>query len=210
MNNEHNKQEEHRKELWTPKILTREGVVRTNVLGGLRALDVGCGHRKLPGADGIDILPGAGIDVVHDLDQFPWPLESNIYDLVFANSVLEHVVDVMGTMREIHRVSKAGATVIIKVPYFRSTDAFADPTHYHYYTSRSFDFFVKGREFAHYGYADFFFTIEGFWYGWPHPSRNPLKRALKTLMHAYPDVYDQHWSQLVPVECVTWELSVVK
>jgi ubiquinone/menaquinone biosynthesis C-methylase UbiE len=197
-------------ELWTQKIFTLQGLTGENILEGKKALDVGCGHRKLPGALGIDVIKDSKVDVVHDLSVFPWPLKDNSFDLVLMNSVLEHVIDVLKTLGEVHRVGKPGAHVLIKVPYFRSTDAFADPSHYHFFTSRSMDFFVEGTEFRHYGYVPFHFKKLGFWYGWPHPSKNPLKQLMKLFAHRFPDFYDQYLSLLLPVECVFWELEVIK
>ena len=43
-------------------------------------LDIGCGQSKTAGAVGIDILPGAGVDIVHDLNKLPWPLEANRFE----------------------------------------------------------------------------------------------------------------------------------
>ena len=42
--------------LWTPRIYTKTGFVKEDILDGKKALDIGCGDRKLPGAVGIDRL----------------------------------------------------------------------------------------------------------------------------------------------------------
>ncbi len=44
------------------------------------------------------------------------PFESNIYDLVFCNHVLEHVPDDQKAMSELYRVLKKGGTLIAQVP----------------------------------------------------------------------------------------------
>lgn len=197
-------------ELWTPKIFTLEGLAKENVLEGKKALDVGCGKRKLPGAVGIDIIRDSQADLVHDLSLFPWPLPENNFDLILMNSVLEHMPDVLKTMGEVWRVGRPGGRVLIKVPYFRSTDAFADPSHFHFFTSRSMDFFVEGTEFRHYGYVPYRFKKLCFWYGWPHPSKNSLKQLLKIFIQSFPDFYDKYLSLLLPTECVFWELEIQK
>lgn len=197
-------------ELLTPKIFTLTGLVRDNIFKDKKVLDVGCGKRKLSGAMGIDIIKDAQVDIIHDLAVFPWPVKSGSFDVIFLNSVLEHVPDVLATMGELHRIAKQGARIIIKVPYFRSVDAFADPSHYHFFAASSMDFFIEGTEFRHYGYVPFHFKKLGFWYGWPHVSRNPLKQLLKIFVHRFPNFYDQYLSILFPVECIFWELEVVK
>jgi hypothetical protein len=46
-------------------------------------------------------------------------------------------------MQEIYRISKPGATLRIKVPYFKSTAAFKDPTHVSFFTERTFEYFDR-------------------------------------------------------------------
>lgn len=196
--------------LWAPRIFTRSGFVKEDILGGKRALDVGCGGRKLPGSTGMDILRLSGVDVVHSFNQLPWPFEANTFDLVFLNHALEHVGDLVGVMNEIHRVLKPGGRAVIQVPYFRCVDAYNDPTHTHFFTAHTLDYFVKDSGLAKYHYTDKLFLKRGFWYGWPHASSNPFRQALKNLMHRRPMFYDQYLSLLMPTECLTWELEAVK
>ncbi|HEY4517747.1 MAG TPA: class I SAM-dependent methyltransferase [Candidatus Paceibacterota bacterium] len=197
-------------ELFAPRIYTARGFVREHILGGAKALDVGCGSRKLPGAIGVDIVKTPQVDVLHDLALFPWPFETNTFDLIFLNHALEHMEELLKTMSEIHRIARPGARIVIQVPYFRSADAYTDPTHRHFFTSRSLDYFVEGTGCDEYRYVPIRFKKLGFWYGWPQRSRNSLRRALKGVMHRYPQWYDQYLSLLLPVDCLTWELEVIK
>lgn len=197
--------------LWAPRIYTKtSGFTALDILDGASALDIGCGGRKLPGAVGMDILALPGVDAVHDLNQRPWPFAENTFDLVFGNHVLEHVNDVLATLGEMHRVAKPGARVVIQVPYFRCTDAFNDPTHEHFFASKTLDYCIEGTKLSQYQYTSFLFRKAGFWYGWPHPSRNPIKRIFKAFVESHPRFYDQYLSLLLPAECLTWELEVIK
>jgi len=194
----------------TQKIYTPSGFVKENILGGKRALDVGCGSRKLLGADGIDVVSSSDADVVHDLSSFPWPYKDNTYDIILMNHSLEHMEDVLKTMAEVHRIAKSGAHIVIQVPHFRCLDAYVDPTHRHFFTSRSLDYFIEDSKYADYNYVPIRFKKLGFWYGWPHFSKNPFRQLIKTFTHRFPDFYDQYVSLLLPTECVTWELEVIK
>jgi len=196
--------------LWTPKFFTKKGLVKENILEGKKVLDVGCGLRKLPGSVGIDIIKAKEVDYAHNLNSIPWPFGSDQFDIVFINSTLEHVQNPLEVLGEMHRVLKKGGRLVIKVPYFRSLDAFADPTHYHFFTSQSLDFFIDGTEFSRYDYAPFRFKKMGFWYGWPHKSDNFLKQIFKDFIHKYPIFYDKYLSFLFPAECLFWELEVKK
>jgi SAM-dependent methyltransferase len=202
-------------DLLVPKIYTRNGLVKINILEGKRALDVGCGSRKLPGAVGIDILRMPEVDIVHNLSIFPWPLGENEFDVILMSHVLEHMDDLLRVLSEVHRISRSGAHIIIRVPYFRSTDAYTDPTHRHFFTSHSLDYFCEGENITNdcgASYVPFRFRKLGFWYGGggARVSHNPLRRSLRTFMHRYPQFFDQYLSLLLPVAHVTWELEVIK
>ncbi len=195
--------------LFTPLIYTPSGFARA-AIPGVKALDLGCGQRKLPGAVGMDVIRESQADVFHDMNRLPWPFEANSFDLILANHALEHAENVVAVMSEAHRVSRADGHVIIQVPYFRSADAFADPTHKHFFTSSSLDYFIEKSRLYEYRYASFCFRKLGFWYGWPRESRNPLRQFVKSRIHRNPAFYDQYLSLLFPVECLTWELEAIK
>ena len=54
-------------------------------------LDIGCGGNKRPGFIGMDIRAGEGVDIVQNLEQFPWPLPDESVSLATASHVLEHI-----------------------------------------------------------------------------------------------------------------------
>ena len=111
-----------------------------------RVLDVGCGPSKLAGAVGMDKLGLPGVDVVHDIEDLPWPLDDDAFDEVRCIHVLEHVADISGVMDELHRITRRGGRVRIVVPYFARYSAFKDPTHRRFCTYESFNYFVEGEK----------------------------------------------------------------
>ncbi len=108
-------------------------------------LDVGCGRAKERGAIGLDINPSSDADVIADLNHYPWPLASNSFDRILCRHIVEHVVDLVKFMEEIHRVARPGALVEIVTPHFSNRYGFTDPTHRRYLGWRSFDYFAGGR-----------------------------------------------------------------
>lgn len=116
----------------------------------LKILDVGCGIKKYPGAIGIDRLPGTAADIVHDLDQFPWPLEDSTFDELRLIHVIEHVGDVIRTMEELHRLGRNEARVVIVTPHYTDFSSFCDPTHKWHLNSYSLRYF--GADHAGFGY----------------------------------------------------------
>lgn len=113
-------------------------------------MDVGCGLKKYPGAVGIDRLPGTAADIVWDLDQFPWPVESGSFDAVRLIHVIEHVGDVLRTMEEIHRILRPGGRVLVETPHYTDFSSWCDPSHKWHLNTYSFRYF--GDDNAGYGY----------------------------------------------------------
>jgi SAM-dependent methyltransferase len=112
-------------------------------------LDVGCGSAKWPGAVGLDISPDTDADVVHDLDEFPYPLEDDAFDQVLMQDVIEHVAQPIRVIEELVRVCRSGARIHLRTPHFSSALAYGDPTHRHYLSADAVRSLAEPR-FAHY------------------------------------------------------------
>ncbi len=107
----------------------------------MKILDLGCGKRKVPGAIGVDIDPCSSADIIFDLNRTPYPFQDNVFDRVYARHILEHLEDIVAVMKEIHRISKPGAHLLILTPHFSSYSSFTDISHKHHFASGSFDIF---------------------------------------------------------------------
>ena len=99
---------------------------------GIR-LDIGCGGSKHAGFVGIDKLPLDGVDIVHDIEQIPWPLDDESVSVAIASHILEHINPAGGiflnVMNEIWRVMKKDGQFAFVVPYAGSPGYWQDPTH---------------------------------------------------------------------------------
>jgi SAM-dependent methyltransferase len=91
-------------------------------------IDLGCGSRKQPGFVGIDRFAMPGVDIVADLDSV-LPVADSSANLIYASHSLEHVGDLMATMREIFRIGAHGAQVCIVAPYNEQKLNLANPYH---------------------------------------------------------------------------------
>ena len=117
-------------------------------------LNLGAGEDVKKGYTNLDKERLPGIDVVHDMNKFPWPFKDSHFDEVYASHVLEHVKDLFRVMKEIHRISKPGAIVKIIVPYWHSAGAFS-PNHNFFFNTDSLRFFTeKDRSYDCYYYFD--------------------------------------------------------
>jgi hypothetical protein len=98
---------------------------------GIR-LDLGCGQKKQgPEWVGVDYRQLPGVDIVHDLEVFPWPLPSNCANTVAITHVIEHIKPwlFMQFMAEVHRVCQPETQVFISGPYGIGFHYVQDPTH---------------------------------------------------------------------------------
>lgn len=110
-----------------------------------KVLDVGSGIYPLEGADTLDFAI-EGVTYNQDLNVFPYKVESSSYDVIHASYVIEHLDDLEKVLSEFHRILKKGGELIIKVPYVSSNISFQDPTHKHFFTYYSLDYFAHNPE----------------------------------------------------------------
>lgn len=120
-----------------------------------KILDIGCGKNKLPGSVGLDVKPLEGVDVVHDLNCYPYPFLEDTFDFVRLSHVVEHVGSILRTMEEVYRIAKDGAEVEIITPHYTDTSSWQDPTHLWHLNSGSFDFFQESHQSSYYTLARF-------------------------------------------------------
>ncbi len=99
----------------------------------MKILDVGCGASKREGAVGLDIVLGSKVDVVHELHAPRCPFAAAEFAAVAMLHVIEHVDRPLAVMREIHRISKAGAKVKVVTPHYTSFYSYGDMTHSHHF-----------------------------------------------------------------------------
>lgn len=108
-------------------------------------VDLGCGANKQPGFLGIDVEALPGVDIVHDLEVYPWPLPTGSVGLLVASHIVEHIDPrargFVRWMDEAWRVCRPGGTLMIATPYAGSPGYWADPTHINGCTELTFTYF---------------------------------------------------------------------
>ena len=126
-------------------------------------LDLACGQNRTEGFFGIDKVSGEKVDAVVDLEQFPWPIESNSVEEMVCNHYVEHTSDLIKFMEEVYRILKVGGKVKFVAPYYNSIRCWQDPTHKRAISEATFLYFNKqwreSNKLDHYGItADFDYT----------------------------------------------------
>ncbi len=75
-------------------------------------LDIGCGNNPKEGFTGIDISPNCKADIVHDVNQYPWPFEDNSVEEIHCSHFVEHLdgMQRIDFFNECYRIMKAPYT----------------------------------------------------------------------------------------------------
>lgn len=180
------------------------------MLINMKILDFGCGKRKQKGATGIDISKDTDADVIHDLNVFPYPFADNEFDYVYADNVIEHLGDVVKVLEELHRITRNGATLKIIVPFFRSHYAFIDPTHKHFFTVRSLDYFDSEKDFNQlYKYSRCHFKIKKVLFD-ENIKHGLFGKVLTWFANKRPIFYETKISMIFPLSTITYYLDTLK
>jgi len=94
-------------------------------------LDVGCGNNKQPGFIGMDKRKLKGVDIVHDLESFPYPIPDNSCRIITASHLVEHIKPwlMIDFMNELWRIMEPGGQLAFAYPYGVNSGFQQDPTH---------------------------------------------------------------------------------
>ena len=169
-----------------------------------KILEFGCGREKHPGAFGVDWSKDSHADLIHNLEDTPYPLPSDHYTHVYATAIIEHLRDVDAFVREIHRVCAPGATVAIRTPHFSSWYAYSDPTHIHIFGYHFLDLYVHCpstlcmEPLFEYEHRELVF------------SRAPRLAGISRLANRYPARYEQLFAFMFPCENLDVRLKALK
>jgi SAM-dependent methyltransferase len=81
----------------------------------------------------VDKIDGPNVDIVHDLEDIPWPFPSGCANLLIASHIVEHINPhnngFIKWMDEAWRVLKPGGQIMISTPYAGSMGYWQDPGH---------------------------------------------------------------------------------
>lgn len=106
-------------------------------------LDIGCGGNKQKGFIGIDARKLDGVDIVHNLEKFPYPIPDDICSTIMGSHIIEHIKPwfTIPLFDELWRMMKVGGQLILSTPYAGSTGFWQDPTHCNGFNEATFQYF---------------------------------------------------------------------
>ena len=144
-----------------------------------RKLNLGCGRFKRDGFVNVDTVPECKPDVLHDLNDMPYPFADDQFQLVEADHVLEHLSDPFAAMRELHRIVEAGGTVRIRVPHF--SRGFTHPEHKRGFNTTFPLYFDPGFEGGYQGVQMDLVRMRMRWFAQPYLARTLVPAALVSI-----------------------------
>lgn len=155
----------------------------------LTKLNLGCGSFKKENFVNVDSNPDVKPDVLHNLDEFPYPFDSNRFEHIEADHVLEHLHHPLEAITEIHRILTPGGKLIIRVPH--SSRGFTHPDHKRgfdvtlpYYFNQSFKGGFAGVEYI----KD---TMQMHWFAQPYLKKDILHPVIFSIMTVLGKIIDR-------------------
>ena len=172
----------------------------------MKKLNLGCGPDIRKGYVNMDLVKLQGVDVFWDLNKSPWPFKDDTFDEVYCSHVLEHVDDLIKVMKEIKRVSKHGAVVVIRVPHFSCGVSYRDPTHKSFFSYFTFDYFTD-KCF----YNDMpKFNVQEKKLNFTRLSFTFLNYIFNPLINVNPGMYERFFCWILPCSEALFKLRVIK
>lgn len=182
-------------------------------------VELGCGNKAQPNRIGIDRLNLPGVDIVADLEQGLSFLPDNSVDRIYSKSVLEHIDNLEGLMREIWRVLKASGRNELFVPHFSNPYYYSDYTHRRFFGLYSFEYFSKEQKHFHRKvpsfYQDIDFETESMTLQFTSPWkwRKPVKVLAQKIFNLnawWQEFYEENLCYLVPCHGIHATLRPIK
>jgi len=107
----------------------------------VKKVDIGSGRCPHEGFIAVDKHDYPETDVVHDLDNHPWPFGDNFCTSVIVHNILEHLKSPWKAMQEIIRICRDGAEISVRFPVKDHENAVLDDEHKYILSPRWFNLF---------------------------------------------------------------------
>lgn len=101
------------------------------VLDEATRLNLGSGGDYREGEDwhNVDVRREVAPDQRVDLNEYPWPWETNRWEFVLASHVIEHLDDQHRALNELYRITAPSGHIRIRCPHWNCASMPIDPTH---------------------------------------------------------------------------------
>ncbi|MBU3906871.1 MAG: class I SAM-dependent methyltransferase [Nanoarchaeota archaeon] len=107
----------------------------------MKKLNLGCGEDyKNPGEGWVNLDNNKlfKADIYHDLNKIPYPFKANSFDKIYMKMILEHLDNPIEFLKDVIRISKKGAKIVLIAPHATSYANLTDIQHRTNFTESSF------------------------------------------------------------------------
>jgi len=182
-----------------------------------KCLNLGCGKNYMKSNEkqewiNLDFIKFPKVDVVHDLESFPYPFRNNTFDKIFCSHILEHLSDLRRVMKEIYRISKDQAIIKIRVPHFSSFTYYTDPAHKIPFAYLTFDNLL-GDFICETEYKDKkapLFKILKRKLNFTRTRATFLNKFINPILNINPIMYERFFCWIFPCSEVIYDLKIIK
>lgn len=176
---------------------------------GADKLNLGCGKDIREGYLNVDFASSKKVDLVFDLNIFPWPFKNNLFNEILMKDILEHLDRPEKVLEEAYRISKPRAIIKISVPHFSSYTAYADLTHkrpFSYFSMEYYDINAKKQGDSFESERKIKFKVKKK----IRFSRIQEKLGIGKIFNKFPKIYEKALAFIIPAGGLYFELEVVK
>lgn len=176
----------------------------------MKKLNLGCGRDIKKDYINLDIIKGEGIDVVWDLDKFPYPFKDNQFIEINFINIIEHLLYPEKALRELYRIAKDGCIINVRAPHFSNPGIWWDLTHRRGLCYTSFDHYdIKKKNLSNSLIEDgkLFFQILEREIEFSKFSRSI---GISWFANKFPSYYENHIAYIFTARDVTFKLRVIK
>lgn len=109
-------------------------------------LFLACGEERREGFLHADAFESSNPDVVHAIEQTPWPFESDRFSEIVVNHLSRVGKDLdqqKSILAELYRVSASEASITLNLPWIRHDSYWADPTNVRPYCPETLQLFSR-------------------------------------------------------------------
>ena len=158
----------------------------------MRKLNLGSGNDTKIGWVNLDKTDYPGTNVIHDLNNYPYPFNDDTFDEVYGKGIIMYL-DINKTMKEIKRICKNRAKVTLIEPCFPCFTSNQDPNVITFLTWNTMTYF------------DFKQIRQSFIF-----SPNKKFNWISHIINLSPKFYMRFFFNVLPSHFIKYELEVVK
>ena len=172
-------------------------------------LNLGCGNKKLKGYVNCDVSPQVKPDKIVDLEK-KLPFKTNSVEEIYMGSSIEHVVNFVPLMHELHRICRKGSTIEIITSFYSAWGQYNDPTHVRFFTPFTFNYFKKGNYSHEVGADKDMFEVEKVKLNFGIGKSRKLNWLFNPILNLNHRIYCRFFAFIFPASEIYYKLKVIK